>query len=400
MKHPLYILTLIVGLALSIYASAQNGSAQEIVAARQNEFSLNLFKQLAASDNGNVFISPLSISMACGMLANGASGETQDEIWKALGMENVSNEEIKLFYKNLLQQLSRPDTITKLKLANSLWIDKGFVPKESFVKESKSYFQTSVQQLELSDGASADVINNWAKKQTNGLIKQICEPSTFNDSLRLMLFNAVYFKSLWATPFNKELTQERRFFLTPKRSVMVDMMKDVRKIDYAAADNLQMVRLFYRGRRYCMDILLPNEDVSVEQMIDSLNTEKLSKLIMGLNKDKEVYILIPKFTAKYRHELNFDLQALGMENVFGSSADLSGISEDFLSVSEIMHDSYVKVDESGTKAAASTLGGIEVLSIREEPIYFHVDRPFLFFIRELRRGTILFAGKIVNPTIQ
>ena len=400
MKKTLYTLTLIVGLALSILASAQNGSAQEIVAARQNEFSLNLFKQLAASDNGNVFISPLSISMACGMLADGASGETQDEIWKALGMENVSNEEATLYLKNILQQVSHSDAITKICMANAVWVDKGYQIKKSYAGDMQSYFQAKVQHLELSNGSSAKTINNWSQQQTNGLIKQICNPSIFNDSLRLMLTNAIYFKAMWDKPFIKNFTDERAFFVTQFQIVMAEMMMQKRHVPYAAIDNLQMVRLFYRGNDYCMDILLPNKDVSMEKTIDSLSFEKLAELTAKLNSDNEVEMWIPKFTTMYHRQLNSDLRALGMEKMFGSSADLSGISKDSLYVSSVQHVSFIKVDEEGTEAAASSRIIVSGYGRPKEPIYFHVDRPFLFFIREKTRGTILFAGKIVNPTIQ
>ena len=408
MKKTLYILTL-VAICLSacksnVVVSEEENSTQELwpsevdsLTMKQNEFSLNLFKQVISAEKGNVFFSPVSIGMACGLLADGAVGETQAEIMTALEMSDLSQQDLNDYFQALMKGYQPFIKSPKCVLSNAVWLNKGLKLQSSFKNDAQKYYDAYVRQLDLSNPKSANAVNRWAKKKTKGMIPEVCDPADFNEDLQLMLTNSVYFKDEWYSQFVLDYTFKDTFWVTPKRPVIVNMMMQEYAFPCAVLDSVKMVRLFFKDSEYCMDIILPEMGVSIEQVSAHLTAEKLAAWTDSLTMDNEVLLCLPRFAARFRHLFNEDMQKLGMQKAFLPGTELPGIcGNDSLFVSSIKQNAFIRVNEYGAEAAAATCIDEYCFAI---PTEVFVTRPFLFFIRDVQKGTILFAGKIVNPTI-
>ncbi len=395
---------------------------QQQMLKQSNDFSLNLLRQTYKSDTGNenVLISPLSASMALGMLMNSAAGETLQQVKEGLGMADWTDEEVNEYYHLMLNTLPCLDTCTHLSLANSLWLKNGFPVIEDFIEVNKRYFMAQVENVDFTDPQTANLINDWADKHTNGLIKEVVSPAEIANCVA-MLANALYFKGVWADKFDKAETKDADFKSSKGQTQVVDMMHKEGEMKYAEPLNtpvkMQIMELDYMGGAYCMDIFLPANDNEMTQLLEWLDSEYLTKMestfwpwyeahgmyepndtVRWQNK-RDVNFFMPKFTLRYSKILNDDLKALGMTDMFNpSQADFSRLSNYPTYVSFVKQDTYMSVDEEGTEAAAVTVIGYNATSI--EPIEIPVmrlDRPFVLLIRERQFGTILFAGVIGNP---
>ncbi|MBQ7672613.1 MAG: serpin family protein [Paludibacteraceae bacterium] len=399
---------------------------EKVIKTNQNGFTLDLLKQVSATEteSENVFLSPLSVAIVGAMVANGAEGETLNQILRTIGAGDYSVDDLNAYYKNLLENLPYLDKYTDMKLADAIWVDNDCKVKDAFVKVNKDYYKAKVQNADLADPATAKQVNNWANQNTKGLIPKVVDESIFNENLRMILANAIYFKSKWSSPFDSRFTEERDFTRADGSQIDVKMMNnggemyvtptsDARVFYFsydgsekqpAEADtthyDARMLRLYFKNGAYCADFILPRRNLSVETYLEGLDLEELADLQgrLGLY---EVEIQVPKCKLKYHRDLNEDMQALGMGDVFSSNANLSGIStQESLRLDRLFQDSYMEMDEEGVKAAAVSVGLVEATaaldsSPRVDP--FILDRPFLLLIREVKYGTILFAGKIGNP---
>ena len=398
---------------------------EKVINTNQNGFTLDLLKQVSATEteSENVFLSPLSVAIVGAMVANGAEGETLNQILRTIGAGDYSVDDFNAYYKNLLENLPYLDKYTDMKLADAIWVDNDCKVKDAFVKVNKDYYKAKVQNADLADPATAKQVNNWANQNTKGLIPKVVDESVFNENLRLILANAIYFKSKWSSPFEVGLTEERDFtradgslsevkmmnnggemYVTPTSDARVFYFSyDGSEKQPAEADtthyDARMLRLYFKDGAYCADFILPRSDLSVEAYLEDLDLEELADLQgrLGLY---QVDIQVPKCKLKYHRDLNEDMQALGMVDVFTSNANLSGIStQESLYLDRLFQDSYMEMDEEGVKAAVVSVGLVAPKaaepSLRVDP--FVLDRPFLLLIREVKYGTILFAGKIGNP---
>lgn len=368
----------------------------------QNSFSLDLLRSVAKAQSGeNIFISPLSAAVVSAMLANGAKGETQDEILRAIGADDCDLSALNAYYLNLMENLPYQDETTTVLLANALWLDYGYPVNPVFADEIRTHYLASVDSLELSDPASASLIDAWASKHTNGLINKITHPELFTDDLHLVLANALYFKGQWHERFKKTNTS-KKIFHAASGDVSVEMMHgevEARvsgsyiynsETDEVEEQGARVLRLFYQDKGYCMDIVLPDAESSTDRWLSDCDFEWIDKMLyysMG-----KADVTMPKFTLRGKYRLNEPMQALGMRKVFTGNADLSGVSDaSGLYLALLQQDTYVEVDEDGTKAAATTSGWL-MDKAEESSAPFVVDRPFLFFIRDVKHGIVLFAG--------
>ncbi|WP_428236077.1 serpin family protein [Gracilimonas sp.] len=362
-------------------------------------FGFNVFKSTVASDSSeNIFISPLSISVALGMTMNGAEGETFEQMRETLAFQGLSQEEINQGYQSLIKLLTEADPKVKMQIANSVWSRAGFPVEESFTNTLGEYFDATTRELDFDDPKSVDVINDWVKGNTNGLIEKIID-GQIPPEMVMYLINAIYFQGDWTYQFDKEETREHSFSLEGGEEVMVDMMRQERMFNINMNDDVHMIDLPYGDSLFSMTVMMPaDREKPIDEFISNeLTKEKFDSWIAGLS-EREMPVLFPKFELSYKIGMNDILNSMGMEVPFDEAeADFSGINPDArLFISQVNHKTYVKVDEKGTEAAAVTSVGVGVTSM---PQTFSVDRPFVFMIREHNSGAILFMGKVKNPKL-
>ena len=375
-----------------------NGSLSQnelkIVSASES-FGFKLFHELAKAQNdSNIFISPLSVSMALGMTLNGAVGETKQAMQITLDLGNLSDQEINESFKNIIASLSQLDERAFFQLANSIWYRNNFEVEQKFIEVNQNYFNAVVRPLDFSLAASLDVINGWVKDNTNGKIEKILDKIS---PLEVMfLINAIYFKGIWTNEFNKEFTKDDVFHSINDTEIPMKLMGQTNDLRVLQTDDFKAVDLPYGKGLYSMSIFLPDSDISIDSFISQLG-DRWDTWSRSFTK-AEGTILLPKFKVEYEKSLKKVLSSMGMDIAFTAAANFERINKDGgLFISRVKHKTFVEVDEEGTEAAAATVVGIA----RESAGSFfvmRVDRPFVFVIWEHTTNTILFLGQIVNPS--
>lgn len=360
------------------------------VIASSNQFAFDLFRTGNVSQHkANVFISPLSASMALGMTANGANGTTYDEMRSALRLNGATREDVGAGYKSLIALLMDLDPGTTFSIANSIWYDQTFPFNTSFLDESKLYFDAQVQALDFKSPSAVPTINSWVSAKTNNRIPTILD--SIDDSEVMFLINAIYFKGIWQKQFDKSKTTDAPFRAADGTTATVKMMSRAEGVQYAAAPEYSAVDLPYGNSAFTMTVVLPNGDI--DAFAESFDEGKWNTLVSSLH-DSNVPVYLPRFRMEWKRMLNEDLQQLGMRLAF-YQADFTRMSPRGLEliITRVLQKTFVDVDEEGTEAAAATMVGIGLTSM---PVAFRADRPFLVVIRERFSGTILFIGKIAK----
>jgi len=358
---------------------------------QDNEFAFDLLrKTIAEVSDTNVFMSPLSVSIALGMTLNGAVGDTRTEMETALKLTGLSVDEINEYYKVMQTDLPGIDPLTKLSLANSIWYLQGYEVKKAFLDTNKEYFDAEIRELDFSQTWAKDTINNWCARKTNDLIKDILD--FIPKEAVMYLVNAVYFKGTWKVQFDPDETKEMYFTDEFNKLAKVNMMQVKDTFAYLANENAQYVDLPYGNGAYSMTIILPENGKTTSEVLSNLNGENWNAVISGLTKT-ELALYLPRFTTKNKFLLNEPLKNMGMVKAFTAGAELTNIADDNLMISRVLHDTYIEVTEEGTEAAAATVVEIIKSSVPDYPIV-EINKPFLFVIREKSTGVILFIGKI------
>ncbi len=365
-----------------------------------NEFGLVLFREVVSSDpeSDNIFVSPTSIALALAMTYNGAAGETKTAMETALRKEGFTAEEINSSYKGLIDALVSVDPKVLLEIANSIWYREGFTVLQEFVTINQQYYDARVSSLDFEDAGAPGIINNWVSDNTHDKIKKIVEE--INPQTVMYLINAIYFKGIWQTEFKKENTSDGPFYLHGGDPVTVPVMKQTTTLRYTANEVFSMAELPYGQGNFSMLVLLPQTGLSADNIVSELTPGNWDTWMAELT-ERNIDLELPRFTFEYKNELNNELEAMGMGIAFlDGLADFSKIyGAGGLFISKVLHKSFVEVNEEGTEAAAVTSVEMELTSVGPEPqvTEFHVDRPFLFAIREKSTGTILFIGRVNNP---
>lgn len=371
-------------------------SAQKMRVSQDNDFAFDfLNKTIASVHESNVFVSPMSLSIALGMLRNGAQGETKTEIEMALKLSGLTDDEINSYYQIMQTSLPKMDGKTDLSIANSIWLREGFSVKADFLKVNAEYFNAYIKALDFNNqNLSLDTINGWCAKKTNNLIPKVLYE--IDPNAMMFIMNAVYFKGVWTKQFNPQSTKESSFTNENKETKTVNMMSKEDTVLYGENENAQFVDLPYGNGAFSMTVILPKSGKTTADILQGLNSESFNELNKTMGQRK-VKIFIPRFQTKNTYILNDALKSMGMKKAFDSSkSQLDGIS-DFkpLFVSFVQQDTYVEVTEEGTKAAAVTTIGIYTTSLPvEDTPVFLVNKPFIFLIHEKSTGVILFIGKI------
>jgi serpin B len=374
------------------------GVATENMLQADNEFGFDIFREVLENDTGaNQFISPTSIAMALAMTYNGARGETKTAMENALRKQGFTVDEINAGYKSLLRALKSVDERVLIEIANSIWYKEGFTVLPEFININKETYGAEINKLDFASASAVDAINGWVDDKTHGRIPTIID--AISDDIVMYLINAIYFKGSWKYEFDKQKTTDGPFFPKEGDAVTVKYMNQTISAPLLETENFTMVEMPYGRGNFTMVILLPKEDYTTQDILLTLTSENWDLWMAGLTK-REVDLRIPKFTYKYENLLNNELTNMGMGIAF-EGADFSGINgTGGLSISRVLHKSFVEVNEEGTEAAAVTAVEIELTSFPPQNILFNVNRPFFFAIRESTTGAILFLGRVTNPLIQ
>ncbi len=369
-------------------------SEQQVLQAG-NQFSIALFRQLAKAQPGeNVFVSPLSASMALGMTMNGARGTTLDAMRATLGVGSGDLSQINAGYKGLIELLRGLDPSTTFQLANSIWYRNEFPVRQAFLDAVKAGFDAEVRGLDFGDPSSLGVINGWVNTNTQGKIPTILDRIGADD--QMYLINAIYFKASWRTRFDPALTRPGPFQASNGTTQTVPMMHRSSTPSVLnrvfSFPHLYTAELAYGGDAFAMTILLPERGYSVDSVAAALTSAQWNEITAMLDGSPgtSLGVTLPKFSLSYDRTLNDDLAALGMGIAFGGGADFSGLSSSSVFISYVKQKTFVDVNESGTEAAAATA----VVTVASTPPSLDVDRPFIFVIRDRFSGTILFIGKM------
>ncbi|MCK4224604.1 MAG: serpin family protein [candidate division Zixibacteria bacterium] len=364
-----------------------------------NKFGLKLFNEIIKEERDkNVFISPLSVAMALGMTYNGANGETQEAMQKTLELNDLTTQEVNESYKSLIELLSQLDPKVRFQIANSIWYCQEFSFEKEFIDLNRTYFNAQVSGLDFNDPNAAKTINGWVDEKTNGKIKEIVD-SPIDPFTVMFLINAIYFKGTWTYQFDKSLTKDDWFTLPDGSKKACKMMTQEGEFQYFRNADFQALDLPYGDGDFSMTIFLPHLQKDIDSLIGEFNQKNWDQWINSFSKH-EGTLQLPKFTLEYELKLNDILKALGMAVAFDPfEADFTKMYKgpQRLFISEVKHKTFVKVNEEGTEAAAATSVGISYTSVG---FWIRVDRPFVFVLRENKSQTILFMGKIVEPTLE
>lgn len=366
--------------------------APQNVIANANSFWGNTFNDLCnTSKKENVCLSPLSAQYALAMVANGAEGETKQELYKAL----ASDSNVNIFYKDLLRNLNTNEDWQhcEVNIANSIWINKKLSVKEPFITENKENYEATIESVAFNDN-TLERINEWCSKMTKGKIPTILDDIKPND--RMYLINALYFNAIWNKKFNKDNTKKEKFTTENGEVVEVDMMRQRENSLYYNNEDFEMtIKGFYDGK-YSMLLALPKKNVKCGKAAQIMMND-LDNYLLKM-KRCEVDLSMPRFTVEFGSSLKEVLEQQGIIRAFGQRAQFEGISDEPLRISDIMQKTYVKVDEDGTEAAAVTAVRVGAMSMRPQNIIpMKLDRPFVFAIIRNDGNEVLFVGKVGNP---
>lgn len=364
---------------------------------RNTEFCFDIFSRLNEEDpDKNVFISPISISTVLSMTLQGAGTTTKDGMMKTLKYDGANLNKINESYRYMLDYYDKIDKKIQLDINNSIWIKEGKKVKEDFIDINKDVYNAYVTELDFSNNNAADKINKWISDSTKKKITKMID-APIPQNVAMYLINAIYFKGDWTEKFKKENTFSTKFYSGNGQTKEIMMMKRVDEIEYGAKDDFKVVRLPYGKGKTSMYCVLPAENVSINDFIMTLDIDKWEEIKSSISKVDDVTINIPRFKIEYGiKNLNDCLISMGMEEAFSDRADFSGISDERLFISNVIHKAIIEVNEEGSTAVGATVVQINEMAAPFDPPSFIANRPFLFFITEDTTGTILFMGKLYD----
>jgi serpin B len=364
-----------------------------------NRFALELYSYIKDDKEENVFYSPYSIFVALAMTYEGARGQTAEEIQSVFhfpGDDTTRRSSLAAIY-NIM---NRADAKYTLYTANALWVQKDYQLLEGYLDIINRYYVGKATNVDFRGATeqARETINSWVEEKTNNKIKDLFPLGSLDPLTRLVLTNAIYFNGIWVKQFNPDETKEENFRVSEDQTVKVPMMRrtdNEAKFNYAEVENLQILEMLYEGEDLSMLILLPKND-NLTSLEDSFTLEKLNQWRNELS-EQRVNVFIPKFTFATKYHLNEDLKEMGMPSAFSSIADFSGIDGTRnLFIQNVLHQAFVDINEKGTEAAAAT-GVVMTLSATSTPVFI-ADHPFIFVIQEKETGSILFLGRVIDPT--
>jgi len=376
------------------------------VAAGNNRFAADLSTQLdkdPANAGKNIFFSPYSISSALAIVDEGAQGKTAGEIRAVFSFpENVTVQ--REGFSGIDAGLNAQDSRYSLSTANALWAEKTYPFLPAYTDTAERYYGANTTNLDFvgQPEASRSTINQWVEQKTNDKIQDLLPPGSIDSSTRLVITNAIYFKGTWVREFDKNNTAPADFSVTPTKTVQVPMMQRTDRnaiYPYAETSSVQLLEMPYAhgsGNELAMVVILPKDNnlTAAAELLDP----QVRAAVENTTVSRQVKVYIPRFTLETEYDLTGTLATMGMPTAFSGNADFSGMDgSGNLSISSVVHKAYIDVNEEGTEAAAAT-GVVMVESAIGGPTpVFDANHPFLFLIEDKETGTVLFAGRVVNP---
>ncbi len=385
-----------------------------VAAQTDGDFTFNIVKQLNTAENGNFFLSPISVELAFAMLANGADGNSRQQILNAFGYGSKSIDDLNNHCRSVISEWNKLNDKyasqsaglseyekgmfqQTIETANAIWTDQRFPLFGEYIEVCNNYFDAEAVTLNFANqDSSLAVMNGWCNQKTHGMIPKMLDD--IEENTITILANSLYFKADWESPFEEYATNKADFTNTDGKVAQVDMMNQQEYFNYVRTDIFTMAELPYTGTT-CMDIILPDSGISVSQCIEQLSQTRFDAALAKMS-SKELFVRLPKFDLDFNHELVKIMKQLGIVDVFDNEiADLSkmGSRHDKAFVNKAFQLSHIKVEESGTEAAAVTVIIAEdnaVIPGETDPIEFNVNRPFAYIIRDKQTNTILFVGKV------
>ncbi len=365
----------------------------------ENVFGLELFQHvfLSETENENIMISPLSVSLALAMTYNGAQGETKTAMENTLKVYGLEPAEINASYRDLVRALKSLDPKVLMEIANAIFYRQDFTVESDFVSTNRNYYDAQVSALDfLNEQLALKTINDWVSVKTHDKIDQII--SEIKADHVMFLLNAIYFKGVWKSQFKESETRKQPFYLENGTAVQADMMQLTDTVAYVKNDLFSAIRLPYGKGNFNMHIFLPNHDKTLTDMIASLTLQNWDEWIKAFVPAQKVELHLPRFRYKYEIKLNDVLTTMGMGVAFTGKADFSGINRnEDLFIDYVKHKTFIEVNEEGTEAAAVTVVAIERLSYNPDKLQFLANRPFMYAITEEKTGAILFMGTVKDP---
>jgi serpin B len=375
------------------------GDLADLVAGN-SEFAFDLYQALRQEQDGNLFYSPYSISLALAMTYAGAQGETAAQMAETLHY-TLPQAQLHAAFNELdvaLTSGADQEDGFQINVANAIWGQEGYEFLSAFLDTLAENYGAGLRTVDFVEETEATrrTINDWVSEQTEEKIPNLIPQGTLNALTRLVLTNAIYFNAKWVAPFEKDRTHDEPFNLLDGSTVSVPMMTQTESLHYAAGQGYQAVALPYLGSDMAMLFVLPDED-SFAKIEAALSAQFLADVVQRLESQR-VRITVPKFTFESSFRLTETLARMGMPDAF-VNADFSGMTgAPDLFISDVLHKAFVAVDEEGTEAAAATAVIMQLsAAIGDQPVQMKLDRPFFFVIRDNATGTVLFAGRVLNP---
>ena len=396
---------------LSFAKDSAPAVSQGKITDNNNDFACNLFRTIYEQQHGggSFIMSPISVSYLLGMLNAGAEGETQRQITDVLGLDG-SVKEINNYFKKVMDEASSVDSTVTIKIANSINVNSGrgyrLIPK--YKENMQQFYNAQIDAFDFTIDSNVDIINNWCNTHTDGMIPKIID--SLDPLAAMYLLNAVFFKASWTDRFDPNETRNRIFTKQDGTILEHKMMHVAIKAAYGSNNLCKMLSLPYGNGSYSMNVLLPHEGKTIDDIIQSLSTQQLEQQRTEEMTIHNVDILMPRFTTESEIKLEQVLSSMGMPLAFHHlAAQFSKmIKGEELWVSMMMQKAKIEVNEKGTKASAITIakGYTKSLSGGNRPRYveFHATRPFVYYIVDNSTGTIYFMGTycgeegVVTPT--
>ena len=360
----------------------------------ETSMAYSLFEKVdkAHNANENIVISPLCLADALAILANGAKGITSDQIMSTLGTEDLSVEKVSEVYGKLNDYLAGYKREVGIKTANSVWINDQFKTKPEYSNKNRNFFKAEMHNQKLALDMTKNAINLWCDKNSNGTFKNILSQPLSSEA-KIALFNTICFNGTWNTVFEEDVTRPQEFTNADGSKSKVMMMQQEEHYQVYEGDKMDLLRIPYLKGNFYMEIYLPHKGENLDDCMRNFS-KKQDTQMRKCTSDQKVALDMPRMDLKCVNEFSEPLKTMEMTDAFSSEADFSGIADNSPSVSDIRQIINLKFCEKGTEATSSTRKEYQQGDFTAKPLFFTINRPFFFTIREHKSGIILFMGKV------
>lgn len=360
-----------------------------------NSYSCDLYRE-SIKENENLLLSPLSTYYVLLMAYEGAKEKTKQEFEKVLYLRSSKLIKENYFYNFWYDSIP----CGGFEVNNAVWLDKNLNTEPEYKSSVSDKYFSDLKQTDFSNPSSAiSVINQWVSDKTNGKIKEIVNDENVTSETKLLLSNSVYFKGEWLEKFDKRHTHSATFFASAENQYKIDFMKKIDILKYYENTDFQFISKPYKSSNLSFCILLPKKLFDIEDIEKKLSTEFLNT-VLDSTYNINTSITIPKLKLEYDIELSEVLKKAGLKSAFTTNANFSGITKEIpLKLGQVVHKTWIELDEEKTEAAAATTAPIMIGSARMTSFkIFNADHPFIFFIIDNSTHAILFMGRYVEPT--